>query len=80
MENLKKLIQWMSNKPYWVKILVACSLVTLLVCASACGTPKTVATVQNVNPHSTVSVTMTVSSSNSTDVSTEASPNVPINP
>ena len=34
----------------------------------SCGTPKTIATVSNVNPNSSVTVTLSVSNTNTTHV------------
>lgn len=73
MELLNKLLKWLAPFPLWARclILVLLSVVVVLLslfAVSACGTPKTVATVQNVNPNSAVTVTMTVSNSTSSDV------------
>lgn len=78
MDNLKLLLQWLKKFPIWIRaIILACLAVIALIASmsmSACGTPKTIATVQNVNPNSTVSVTMTVSNA------TTSTPTVEVNP
>lgn len=75
MENLSKLWAWLKILPLWLRALVMVLIVTLVFIASlgvsACGTPKTVATVQNVNPNSTVTVTMSVSNSTTTTPSVD---------
>lgn len=67
MEHLSKLWTWIKTLPLWLRAIVLILVASLALIASmsfaACGTPKTIATVQNVNPNSTVSVTMTVSNS-----------------
>lgn len=85
MENLKNLLAWLKPFPFWVRCLLLAlisAVVALmsLFAVSACGTPKTVATVQNVNPNSSVTVTMTVSNSTSSSVDTDATPSLDINP
>lgn len=73
MELINKLLKWLSPFPFWARCLIlalmfaAIALMSLFA-VSACGTPKTVATVQNVNPNSAVTVTMTVSNSTTSDV------------
>lgn len=83
MENLSKLWSWLKTLPFWARCVVLFLVSALIVVASmfvsSCGTPKTVATVQNVNPNSAVTVTMTVSNSNSTSVDTNATPSVSFN-
>ena len=81
METLKKILQWLKPFPVWARALIlalisAALVVMSLFALSACGTPKTVATVQNVNPNSAVTVTMTVSNSNSANTTVEATPSV----
>lgn len=67
MDNFSKLWTWIKTLPVWLRaivlFLVACLALIASMSFAACGTPKTIATVQNVNPNSTVSVTMTVSNS-----------------
>lgn len=83
MENLTKFWSWLKTLPYWARcvvIILICAIITIAsMFVSSCGTPKTVATVQNVNPNSAVTVTMTVSNSNSTSVDTNATPSVSFN-
>lgn len=79
MELLNKLLKWLSLFPFWARCLILALLSAVVVlmslfAVSACGTPKTVATVQNVNPNSAVTVSMTVSNSTSSDVT----PNIDI--
>lgn len=66
----------------WLRVIVlTCVLVIALIASmsfSACGTPKTIATVQNVNPNSTVTVTMSVSNSTTSTPTVEATPDVSI--
>lgn len=72
-----KIFSWIKSLPLWgriVAILLIAGLAILFV--SSCGTPKTVATVSNVNPNSTVTVTLSVSNENNTTVETEATPSV----
>ena len=80
MENLKKFFEWSKKLPFWIRAvlyaLVAAVALIASLSMSACGTPKTVATVQNVNPNSSVTVTMTVSNSTSSTVETDATPSV----
>lgn len=72
MDNLKKIWSWLLTLPLWLRsvILILSAVLAILLSVSSCGTPKTVATVQNVNPNSTVTVSMSVSNSttNTTDV------------
>lgn len=64
MENIKKILEWLKGFPLFVRIVLLLLVSALLfVFTLSCGTPKTVATVQNVNPNSTVTVTMSVSNS-----------------
>ena len=78
MENLKKFFEWSKKLPFWIRAvlyaLVAAVALIASLSMSACGTPKTVATVQNVNPNSSVTVTMTVSNSTTSSVETDATP------
>lgn len=82
MENLSKFWSWLKTLPIWLRAIVLALLAALALIASlsftACGTPKTVATVQNVNPNSAVTVTMTVSNSTATTVDTDATPSANI--
>lgn len=82
METFKKLFSWLETLPLWLRAIVLVLLAALVLIASmsfsACGTPKTVATVQNVNPNSTVTVTMSVSNSTTSSTSTDATPSVNI--
>lgn len=82
METLNKLFSWLQTLPVWLRAIVLALLAALFLIASmsfsACGTPKTVATVQNVNPNSSVTVTMTVSNSTTSSTSTDATPSVNI--
>lgn len=75
MENLKtlltKLVSWSKQRPVWAKILLTLATTALFaLMLFSCGTPKTVATVHNVNPNSQVTVTLSVSNSNDTEVVT----------
>lgn len=64
MENIKKLLEWLKGFPLFIRVVLLVLVAALLfVLTLSCGTPKTVATVQNVNPNSTVTVTMSVSNS-----------------
>lgn len=81
MESIKKILEWLKLFPLWVRclllVLISAVLVLMSLSAvSACGTPKTVATVQNVNPNSTVTVTMSVSNSTTSSTSTDATPSI----
>lgn len=80
MDNFSKLWTWIKTLPVWLRVIVLTLVAALALIASlsfsACGTPKTVATVQNVNPNSAVTVTMTVSNSTATTVDTDATPSV----
>ena len=80
MENIKKFLTWTASLPLWIRailyVLIAAIALIVSMSLSACGTPKTVATVQNVNPNSSVTVTMTVSNSTSSSVDTDATPSV----
>lgn len=82
MENFSKLWTWLKTLPMWLRAIVLALVAVLALIASmsfyACGTPKTVATVQNVNPNSTVTVTMSVSNSTSTTPTIDANPTVSI--
>lgn len=73
--DLIKFNSWLKTLPVWLRGVVLFLVAVLALIASlsfsACGTPKTVATVQNVNPNSSVTVTMTVSNSNTTTPSIE---------
>lgn len=73
---------WLKTLPVWLRAIVLVLVAALVLIASmslyACGTPKTVATVQNVNPNSTVTVTMSVSNSTTSSTSTDATPSVDI--
>lgn len=79
MDTIKKIIAWLKPFPLWVRCLLLALISAVLVLMSlsavtACGTPKTVATVQNVNPNSAVSVTMTVSNSTTSAPAVDVSP------
>ena len=84
METLTKLWSWIKTLPLWLRAIVLFLVAVLALIASmsfsACGTPKTIATVQNVNPNSTVTVTLSVSNETSSTVSTDATPSATINP
>ena len=60
-----KLWEFFKSLPISLKIIALVAVSVLVMIASmslsACGTPKTVATVSNVIPNSTVTVTMSVS-------------------
>lgn len=77
MDN-KTFLEWLKTLPIWLRAVVLILIAGLALIASmsfvACGTPKTVATVHNVNPNSTVTVSMTVSNSNT------SSPTIDVNP
>lgn len=81
METIKKILQWLQPFPLWMRCLLLALMSAVIVllslsAVSACGTPKTVATVHNVNPNSSVTVTMSVSNSTSSSVTTDATPSV----
>lgn len=80
METSNNFFSWLLKLPLWLRAIVLVLLGALVFIASmslsACGTPKTVATVQNVNPNSTVTVTMSVSNSTTSSTSTDATPSV----
>lgn len=82
METISKFLKWLQALPVWMRAVVLALIAALLLIVSmsftACGTPKTVATVQNVNPNSSVTVTMTVSNSTTSSTSTDATPSVNI--
>ena len=82
--DTNKFLSWLKTLPIWLRAVVLALLAALVLIAStslsACGTPKTVATVQNVNPNSTVTVTMSVSNSTTSSTSTDATPSVNIDP
>lgn len=79
MDN-NKFFSWLKTLPVWLRAVVLFLIAALVLIASmslsACGTPKTVATVQNVNPNSTVTVTMSVSNSTTPSTSIDATPSV----
>lgn len=56
-------------------MFLICALLVLM-SLSACGTPKTIATVQNVNPNSTVTVTLSVSNETTNSVDGQVTPSV----
>lgn len=73
-----KIWSWLKSLPLWLRSVVLFLLASLALIASmssfaSCGTPKTIATVHNANPHSTVTVTMSVSNSNNTTPSVDTS-------
>lgn len=81
METIKKLLEWLRPFPFWARCLLLAIISVVLAlmslfAISACGTPKTVATVQNVNPNSTVSVTMTVSNSTTSTPTVDVTPSL----
>lgn len=82
METIKKLLAWLKPFPIWIRALVLFLVSALLLIATmaftSCGTPKTMATVTNVNPNSTVTVTLSVQNSNST--TNNVDPTVTIDP
>lgn len=75
METFAKFWSWLCSLPLWMRAVVLAMVAALLLIVSmsftACGTPKTIATVQNVNPNSSVTVTMTVSNTNTTTPSVD---------
>lgn len=82
METINKILSWLKTFPVWVRALIVFFIGCLFVLftLTSCGTPKTVATVQNVNPNSTVTVTMSVSNSTTSEVETNSTPSVSYNP
>lgn len=84
MDKLFQIWTWIKTLPLWLRSIVLILVAVLALIASmsfyACGTPKTVATVQNVNPNSTVTVTLSVSNETSSSVNTDANPSAAINP
>lgn len=76
--NTTKFFTWLKKLPIWIRAIVLVCLAIIALIASmsfcACGTPKTIATVQNVNPNSTVSVTMTVSNSTTSTPTVDVTP------
>lgn len=83
MDLLNKLLQWLKPFPFWARVVIlvlisAVLALTSLFALNSCGTPKTVATVQNVNPNSAVTVTMTVSNSTSANTSVDATPSLTV--
>lgn len=76
-ETFLKFWSWLKTLPICLRAIVlalVASLVLILSMSfSSCGTPKTIATVQNVNPNSSVTVSMTVSNS------TTSTPSVDVN-
>lgn len=78
MENINKFISWLKQFPIVIRTIIMFLICALLVLMSlsACGTPKTVATVQNVNPNSTVTVTLSVSNETTNTVDGEVIPSV----
>lgn len=80
MDSLTKLWSWIKTLPLWLRAIVLFLVAVLAfifsMSFSACGTPKTVATVQNVNPNSTVTVTLSVSNETSSSVNTDATPSI----
>lgn len=73
-----KFFSWLKKLPFLTRVivLVCLAIIALIVSMNfcACGTPKTIATVQNVNPNSTVSVTMTVSNSTTSTPTVDVTP------
>lgn len=82
METIKNLLAWLKPFPIWLRAVVLALLGALALIAtmafSSCGTPKTMATVTNVNPNSTVTVTLSVQNSNST--TNNVDPTVTVDP
>lgn len=82
METIKKLLKWLEPMPTWLRALVLVLLAAIALIATttlqSCGTPKTMATVTNVNPNSTVTVTLSVHNSNST--TNNVDPTVTVDP
>lgn len=80
MDNSSKFFAWLKTLPVWLRavvlVLIAALALIFSVSFTSCGTPKTVATVQNVNPNSSVIVTMSVSNSTTSSTSTDATPSV----
>lgn len=76
MDKLKLLWEWILTLSPWLRavVLTVLALFVFLLSLSSCGTPKTIATVQNVNPNSSVTVTMSVSNSTTPDIT--VNPNV----
>lgn len=78
----KTFFEWLKTLPVWLRSVVLILLAALVLIASlsfsACGTPKTVATVHNVNPNSTVTVSMTVSNSNTSSPTIDTNPSLTI--
>lgn len=81
MTDYSKFRSWLKLLPFWARCVVMFLISALVVLASmfasSCGTPKTIATVHNVNPNSSVTVSMTVSNSTSSAPSVDVSPVVP---
>lgn len=77
METFKKFFDWLKPKPLWLKSVIMLLIAIFIVLLTmSCGTPKTVATVQNVNPNSTVTVTMSVSNTTTPSTDVTATPSV----
>lgn len=78
--NFSNFFSWLKKLPLWQRVIVLLAIAVIALFASmsisACGTPKTIATVQNVNPNSTVSVTMTVSNSTTSTPTVDVTPSV----
>ena len=76
--NFSNLWTWLKTLPMWLRVIVLTCVAVIALIASmsfyACGTPKTIATVQNVNPNSTVTVTMSVSNSTTSTPNVETTP------
>lgn len=81
MDN-KVFLEWLKTLPIWLRAVALILIAALVLIASmsfaACGTPKTVATVHNVNPNSTVTVSMTVSNSNTSSPVIDTNPSLTI--
>lgn len=78
LDKIKTLLMFLAPLPMWLRHLIAAivgaiTTVLLSMSVSSCGTPKTVATVSNVNPNSSVTVTMTVSNSTTSTPSVDTS-------
>lgn len=80
--DTKTFLEWLNTLPIWQRavalILIAGLALIVSMSFVACGTPKTVATVHNVNPNSTVTVSMTVSNSNTSSPVIDAKPSITI--
>lgn len=73
--DFNKFLSWLKSLPVWLRVIVLALIAGLILIFSlsftSCGTPKTIATVQNVNPNSTVTVTLSVSNETNSSVPVE---------